>query len=230
MPARTIAIGDIHGCGTALSTLLSLLEITDQDTVVLLGDIVDRGPDTKGVIEQLLRLKSHCHELIYIRGNHEEMMLDALDTGTLNSMWLFHGGQEVLDSYEVDTVQDIPEEHVDFIRSSLNYWENDSEIFVHANVQHGRPLDVQFRQFLRWERYKGNEPPHPSGKRVIVGHTVMPHGMPRVSPGWVAIDTGVYEGNPLTAFDTSNNLFYQADQLGNRFPSFPLSEESPKDL
>ncbi|QDU81219.1 Serine/threonine-protein phosphatase 1 [Polystyrenella longa] len=225
MAGRTIAIGDIHGCSTAFETLLDMLQVTSEDTIVLLGDIVDRGPGTKQVIETTINLKSRCKQLIYIRGNHEEMLLDALKAGPLTSTWLFYGGQEVLDSYEIESVEQLPESHVNFIESSRDYWENQTDIFVHANVQHDRPLDEQHPQVLRWERYTGTKPPHFSGKRVIVGHTVMPQGMPKFSPGWLAIDTGAYEGNPLTAFDTTTKTFYQADESGNRYPTFPLVEE-----
>lgn len=222
-PARTIAIGDIHGCGTALRTLLDTLEVTEEDTIVILGDIVARGPDTEGVIEQLLALRSRCRQFIFVRGNHEEMLLSAFEDGPLTPMWMMHGGRDVLTSYDVDHVNQMPAEHLDFIRSSVNYWEDDTHIFVHANLDFRHPLDEQHPQYLRWERYTGSEPVYPSGKTVVVGHTVMPHGMPQSHAGWVAIDTGAFTGNKLTAFDTTNHIFYQADERGNRYPTFPFN-------
>ncbi|MEZ6047531.1 MAG: metallophosphoesterase family protein [Planctomycetaceae bacterium] len=181
MTERTIAIGDIHGCGTALETLLSALELTENDRLVLLGDIVDRGPQTRQVIELLLQLKSDGQEIILIRGNHEEMLLDALRGGSLSQMWQTYGGQDVLDSYELANVKDIPEDHLKFLQSSINYWENDSDIFVHANLHPQRSLADQFPQYLRWQRFTGQEAPHCSGKRVIVGHT--PCGMDSLTSG-----------------------------------------------
>ena len=151
------------------------------------------------------------------------MLLNALEDGPLTPMWMMHGGRDVLTSYDVDHINQMPSEHLDFIRSSVNYWENDTHIFVHANLDFRHPLEEQHPQYLLWERYTGSEPVYPSGKTIVVGHTVMPRGMPQSHPGWVAIDTGAFTGSALTALDTTNNFFYQADEAGNRYPTFPFN-------
>ncbi|MDB5391308.1 MAG: pphA 1, partial [Planctomycetaceae bacterium] len=118
MSGRVLAIGDIHGCNTALETLLSQLQITGADSVVLLGDIVDRGPGTRQVIERLIELKSQC-QLQFVMGNHEQMLLSALDHSAEMSRWLLYGGREVLDSYATESGPGtIPELHLEFLRSA----------------------------------------------------------------------------------------------------------------
>ncbi len=95
---RLIAIGDIHGHLQSLDTLLAAISPQATDTIVTLGDYVDRGDNSKGVIERLIQLKSRCN-LVTIRGNHEEMMLDVIEYGQSPHSWLRYGGVDTLDSY-----------------------------------------------------------------------------------------------------------------------------------
>ena len=104
---RQFAIGDIHGCLTALQVLDNELAFGDGDTVVTLGDYVDRGPDSRGVIEFLLGLRKRCH-LVALRGNHEIMMLRARDDRSLLLNWIACGGETTLDSYGATGFQDVP--------------------------------------------------------------------------------------------------------------------------
>ncbi|MEZ6080055.1 MAG: metallophosphoesterase family protein [Pirellulaceae bacterium] len=98
MSGRLIAIGDIHGCTQALDTILATIGLESDDTFVTLGDYVDRGPDSKGVIDRLIALRSQCN-LVPLFGNHEEMMLDVVRDGQPPYRWLQYGGVETLDSY-----------------------------------------------------------------------------------------------------------------------------------
>jgi serine/threonine protein phosphatase 1 len=211
LPSRTFAIGDIHGCDCALDVLLSNMEITEDDTLVILGDVVDRGPGTKQVIDRLLELERSCR-LIFLLGNHEECMIDALDGGPLRELWLEHGGVEAIESYRRES--EIPARHIEFLHSGRDYWEDDNTIYVHANLEPGVPLAEQSSDWLRWIKLKGDEPPHPSGKRVICGHTPQKNDKPLVFPGWVCLDTCAYGGGFLTCLDVDANLLYQARQTG----------------
>ncbi len=154
MTRRTLAIGDVHGCDMALRTLLGAVAPTPADTVVLLGDLIDRGPNTADVLDQVWRLQSRCH-VVLICGNHEEMMLRALDGEGWN-MWMQFGGEEALESYGGDTRR-IPKSHRDLLESAVDYWETPSSIFVHANLQPGVPLSEQHSVCLRWMHLMGNE-------------------------------------------------------------------------
>src|SRR5262245_13321258 len=98
MSERVIAIGDIHGCAVALRKLIEVLAPEPDDTLVVLGDCVDRGPDSRGVIEQLLALREDC-QLVPILGNHEEMMLNYIDGRPQPDDWLQVGGAATVESY-----------------------------------------------------------------------------------------------------------------------------------
>lgn len=222
MPNRIIAIGDIHGCHIALENLLKQLEITSSDTVVVLGDVVDRGPGTKQSIEQLIELQKRCW-LIFLQGNHEEMMLDAQEGGRIETAWLRYGGLETLESYGGD-YSSIPHSHWRFLKSGQMYWETDSEIFVHANLEPRVPLEDQSAEWLRWTRLSGAEEPRNCGRRVICGHTNLEKGEPLVMDGWVCIDTWCYGKKCLTAIDVTHDLVYQAKYSGRTKKPVALSE------
>ena len=221
MPGRTLAIGDIHGCHVALEVLLEQLRVQPDDTVVIVGDVVDRGPGTRQSIELLLDLQVRA-KLVFIMGNHEEMMLDAIAGGELLAGWLRFGGQEAVLSYGAD-IADIPAEHVAFLRSSVDYYESDTDIFVHANLEPGVPLEQQQPEWLRWTRLTGFETRHVSGKRVLCGHTPQVSGLPAAWDGWVCLDTWAYHGLFLTCLDASTNTVYQSRQTGE-FRIFALED------
>ena len=224
MRNRTIAIGDIHGCHIALEALLQELNIAANDTVVVLGDVVDRGPGTKPAVEQLLALQKKC-SLIFLMGNHEEMMLESREGGAIETAWLSFGGRETLESYGGGYGM-VPRSHWRFLKSGRDYWSTESEIFVHASLEPGKPLASQTTDWLRWTRITGKEPPTECGRRVICGHTNLQKGVPLIWDGWVCIDTWCYGDQYLTALDVTSNLIYQAKQTGETRGPLPLSDSS----
>ena len=118
---RILAIGDVHGCHRALVTLLEVLSLTSSDTVVFLGDAVDRGPNSRLVIDRILSLRDTCR-VIFITGNHEEMMRDAISGRGLVNQWLRAGGQATLDSYD-GSLENVPSEHIRFLVSGSQFWD-----------------------------------------------------------------------------------------------------------
>ena len=212
MSGRTLAVGDIHGCDVALDVLLSNLALTAGDRLVVLGDVVDRGPNTRGALDRLLEARRAC-ELTYVRGNHEEMMLDARRGGPRWRAWWENGGPETLRSYG-GAIEDVPDAHWELIESAAPYAETGSEIFVHANLDPGVALPEQGGEWLRWRHVTGREPPHPSGRRVVCGHTAMRGGVPGVWDGWVCLETRVWRGSFLTCLDVGTDVIYQARQSG----------------
>src|SRR5262249_13653067 len=201
---RTIAIGDIHGCLTALDTLLRFLQHTAQDRLITLGDYVNRGPDSAGVLDRLIAI----HEtaiLVPIRGNHDQMMLEARDRYDAVESWMSYGGRSTLDSYAArggeGTLDDVPEKHWHFLEElCVNYFETDTHFFVHANAYPDMPLEEQPLFMLHYERFD-DPPPHCSGKIMVCGHTSQKSGNP-VSVGHaICIDTWVYGKGWLTALD-----------------------------
>ncbi|MFN0052129.1 MAG: metallophosphoesterase [Planctomycetales bacterium] len=214
MAGRTFAIGDIHGCHTALAALLAQLAPTSDDTLVVLGDVVDRGPGSRQVIDQLLEWQARCR-LVFIQGNHEEMMLNALGEGDWSDGWLRYGGAATLVSY-AGGLDQVPPRHVEFLKSGIDYWQTERELFVHANLEPGVPLERQQVEWLRWTHLTGREQPSATGQRVICGHTPQITGIPLQIPGWVGIDTYACGTGWLTALDVDTNEYFQARQSGEK--------------
>ena len=209
---RLIAVGDIHGHNLALESLLKLLSPQEDDTIVTLGDYINRGPDSCGVIETLLELQSKCH-LVSILGNHEEMMLDSRDDRHAEQRWRYQGGEATLNSYGDNAgVNQIPQSHWDFLSQCHPYYETEHFIFTHANYCWYSALDQQPSSLLRWLSLEESEPrPHVSGKIVILGHTpdsVRDEGFYR------CIDTGCGFGGLLTVMDVNSNAVWQVTEPG----------------
>ena len=213
---RLFAIGDIHGCLAAFNDLLNWVRPTPGDVVIALGDFVDRGPDTCGVLDRLIELRQHLN-LICLRGNHEEMMVAARQSRSERKMWLGVGGAQALGSYGVAaTLDDIPREHWDFLeRGLVDYHESDRFLFTHATVLCDLPMSEQPDYALRWE-FLPQAMQHHSGKFVICGHTSQKSGIPKVIPGAVCIDTFAHGGGWLTCLEADSGRFWQTNQYGQR--------------
>lgn len=213
--SRTISIGDIHGCLPALETLLAAIRPTAEDTVVALGDYVDRGPQTRQVIDRLIELAGQCR-LIPLLGNHEEMMLQVIDgQSRLYVDWLLFGGEDTLRSYGTVLPEEVPAAHVDFLRNCPLIHETEYHFFVHGGYLADRPLDAQPRDVLLWDSIKKRLPgPHRSGKTAIVGHASQ-HGGEVCDLGYLkCIDTWCYGTGWLTALDVESGQVWQADKAG----------------
>jgi serine/threonine protein phosphatase 1 len=218
---RVLAIGDIHGCLGPLDDLLAWVKPAPDDVLITLGDYVDRGPDTRGVLDRLIELK-RSRQVICLRGNHEIMMLDAYRGGRAEKkMWLGVGGVQALGSYGVapgmgGTLDSVPPEHWHFLEHGLvDYYESDLFIFVHAAVYHDTPMDEQPDNILFWEFFPGAMR-HYSKKTVICGHSSQKSGVPKVIPGAVCIDTYAHGGGWLTCLDAISGRYWQVDMLGRK--------------
>ena len=213
---RTLAIGDIHGMSGALDALMDAVAPTADDVLVFLGDYVDRGPDSKGVLDRLIAW-SQKYQMVCLRGNHELMMMAARDGRDDLRMWLSVGGAEALASYGTAgraTLADVPEEHWTFLEERCgDYFETDTHIFVHANLHPGVELADQPDSMLFWE-FLNNPINHKSGKVVICGHTSQKSGEPLVWKSTVCIDTYAYGGGWLTGLDVGTRTYWQADARG----------------
>ena len=214
MTNRTIAIGDIHGCATALRVLLDAINPSQDDLVVSLGDLVDRGPDSKDVVDQILNLKENCR-LVVIKGNHEEMMLRVV-RGDSPQEWLKHGGVATLDSYGfTGDLTVIPESHVQLMDTALDFFETESHFFTHGNYNAKKPLDDQEPFVLRWQNLIESTPgPHVSGKKAVLGHTPDKSGEIFDIGHLVCIDTYCYGGGWLTAMDVEDGTIWQSNDEG----------------
>jgi len=214
MAQRVISIGDIHGCADALKSLLGAIVPRAEDVIVTLGDYVDRGPDTCGVLTQLIDLKAKC-ELISLTGNHEIMMLDAVDVEEpeMREFWLGCGGAETVASYGA-SVDAISQDHIQFLRQCRRHYETSTHFFVHANYDPDLTLDKQPDHLLFWDHLSEVSQPHRSGKIAIVGHTPQLSGEILDRKHLKCIDTYCFGTGWLTALDVTTGTSWQADQHG----------------
>jgi serine/threonine protein phosphatase 1 len=221
MSGRTIAIGDVHGCSAALEALLDAVRPDADDTVIALGDYIDRGPDSKGVIEQFLALAGRC-QLVPLKGNHEEMILQGLYNEPTRRCWLGCGGEEMLASYGWATDappwrrwdEAIPREHWAFLARCRNYHETATHLFVHAGCDPNLPMDQQPVEALRWQFTDAKVRPHRSGKTIVCGHTPQRSGVILDLGFLVCIDTNCHGGKWLTALEATSGEWWQANQRG----------------
>lgn len=225
---RIYAVGDIHGRADLLVRMLHLIEADGnaamavrETMLVFIGDYVDRGPDSAGVIDKLLSLKRDsrytCHLL---KGNHEVMFMDFLEDPAAFLHWAVNGGVETLESYGVDVaaiaegeggadalgqaaIAAIPDAHLALL-ANLETWVTVGDyLFVHAGIRPGVPLEAQVDQDLIWIRepfldYEGD-----FGKVVVHGHT--PVRAPEVRANRIDIDTLAWRSDTLTALVVEGN-------------------------
>jgi serine/threonine protein phosphatase 1 len=211
---RIIAVGDIHGCSRALQALLAKVELGSDDTLVTLGDYVDRGPDSRGVLDQLIELSSQC-QLVPLLGNHESMMLSVLSGDLAAPLWKRFGGAETLASYN-GKLEDVDPSHIEFMKACHLCHESDTHLFMHANYIAHLDLQGQPEQTLIWTHVSTvMPPPHQSGKVAVVGHTPQINGEILDMGHLVCIDTCCFAGGWLTAFDVETGKVWQANQRGD---------------
>jgi len=216
MAGRIIAIGDIHGCLTALRAVLEACDPRPQDTVVTLGDYIDRGPNSCGALEELIRLAHRC-QLVPILGNHDELLLNILaGRRYLLNDWLAFGGAATLASYQCDAPEEIPPAHVEFLKACRPWYESPRHFYVHGSYIARLPLKKQPPEVLRWDAIRDRAPgPHRSRKIAIVGHTSQKNGEVLDLGYLKCIDTCVYGDGWLTAMDVTTDQIWQADKHGN---------------
>ena len=216
---RHLAIGDIHGCIRSLETLLAAVSPRPDDLLITLGDYVNRGPDSRAVVDRLIRLH-RTGRLVALRGNHEQMMLEARDEGGEKlSRFLGVGGDRTLASYaapgDAGNLADVPDDHWDFFENVCRDWyETDTHFFVHANAYPDCEVADQPIYMLRWEQFD-RPPRHESGKVMVCGHTSQKTGRPRNLGHAVCIDTYAHGGGWLTCLDISTGRMWQANERGD---------------
>jgi serine/threonine protein phosphatase 1 len=217
--SRAYAIGDVHGRLDLLLKLLARIEADRRarpcanDRIVFLGDLIDRGPESRGVLQLLLRYRQLLPDPVYLMGNHEEMLLRVLGSEPDSIFdWLSFGGYEFAESYGVSvaalathdaaTVADtiraaMPPEDLAFVSEFEDMHRFGDYLFVHAGIRPGVALDAQKPSDLRWirEDFLESAAQHPAF--VIHGHTISE--TPDERPNRIGIDTGAYASGVLTA-------------------------------
>jgi serine/threonine protein phosphatase 1 len=205
MPANnstTCVIGDIHGCHSSLTLLLQKV-LHRADTLVFLGDYVDRGARSKEVVATILSLYKTHPRVVPLMGNHDFLFLQHL-TGGDSNLFLQVGGLQTLASYDLtpsaspaERMKHVPSEHIGFLRSLPLFWEDQHAVYVHAGLQPHRHLSQQTAQWCLWSRESFLLSTYNFGKPVVFGHTVVPK--PYLTADKIGIDTGAVYGGQLTA-------------------------------
>jgi len=170
------AISDIHGCLKTFESLLKLIDFSKNDELYLLGDLIDRGPNSKGVIDLIWKLQKSGHIVCCLRGNHDQMMLEARRNYESLTRWLEHGGEQTLYSFDAQSISGIPEKYFEFIDDMPTSIELDAYLFVHAGLNFALQNPLQDEHAMMWQRNWYNQINYDwLGNRVIIhGHTPLP--------------------------------------------------------
>lgn len=199
----TYAIGDIHGSLSKLHALIARCRAhADRRPMmfVFVGDYIDRGPDSAGVVRSVMRLEAElAGHVVALKGNHEAFVLDVIAGAIQPDVWLTQGGGETLRSYGVRRASELPIDHVQWLRSLRLSYDDGRRFFVHAGVDPQKPLDAQSEHDLIWIREPFLSDMRDHGRLIVHGHTPLAGDRPELRPNRLNLDTGAVYGGPLTA-------------------------------
>jgi serine/threonine protein phosphatase 1 len=215
---RSFVIGDIHGCLYELGYLIETLPLQSGDRLVFLGDYIDRGPESKGVVSYLLSLqRESAYELVFLKGNHEDMLLSFLGLGGHHGdVFLLNGGKPTVESYGVlstapapaEVLSRIPPAHLEFFRQLKRCYVMSPFLCVHAGIDPAKRLEEQNETEMLWIRSQFIYRSHPLPYTVLFGHTPQNEVFFNL-PYKIGLDTGLVYGNLLTCLETEEKRLYQ---------------------
>lgn len=201
-PPRSFVIGDIHGCAATLRRLVDgALHAAAEDRIYLLGDLIDRGPDSRGVLDYLFELRGRGVSVCSVRGNHEEMFLQAVDHHTGLGLWIVNGGQATLESFQADGPGDVPRRYRDLLASFPHYILLDDFVIVHAGLNFESSDPFSDTGAMLWTRSPFVDRGRIGGRRLVCGHTPVSRARLEASleSGKIMLDNGcVFGGLPGT--------------------------------
>lgn len=169
---RIFAVGDVHGCIKTLNSLLNEIKLKKTDKLIFLGDLIDRGPNSKAVLDLFFSLKSEGYDVNSIIGNHEFMMLESLLAKSKREHWKKQGGDIVLKNFNLAHPEQIPKKYFDLISSFPLFLELGGYILVHAGLNFDIDNSFEDKDAMIWERNReGIDTTKLDGKTMLVGHT-----------------------------------------------------------
>ena len=172
---KIFAIGDIHGCSqTFKKLLLENLKIEKTDEIYCLGDYIDRGPDSKGVIDLILEYRSQEYQIHTLRGNHEQMLMDSIENESEIGIWLRNGADKTLQSFGVKSADQLPEKYLTFFKETKISIQTKDFIFVHAGLNFNRKDILEDKEAMLWTRGFESFQPVLKDRILIHGHTPIP--------------------------------------------------------
>ena len=235
--SRTLVIGDIHGGLRALIQVIERAKVTINDTLIFLGDYVDGWSESPQVLDYLIQLKktNYC---VFLRGNHDELLLHWLQNNHDNATWYDHGGESTVLAY-AKVSQGVKNQHIEFLSSLENYYlDSENRLFVHAGFTNMNGVTHEhFPRMFYWERtlwetalaldkaMKKDDPFYPKRftlyKEIYIGHTPVSR-IKKTIPVQMAniwnIDTGAAFKGPLSILDIDSKKFWQSDPLNELYP------------
>ncbi|AJE03572.1 metallophosphoesterase [Geobacter pickeringii] len=218
--SRTFVIADIHGCCRTFRRLLfDMLHLKKNDTLYLLGDYIDRGSDSKGVIENIMEMQANGYDTRPIKGNHEHLLLESLRAPPNRGLaeWLDNGGYATLKSYGVTHPLEIPFEHIQFMLSLPLYYVTDTHIFVHAGLDFDldEPLSQEGENAMLWKRSTEVDESRLAGRILVSGHTPLPLSSikQRLTGPHIRLDNGCVYGDLLPEMGSLVALELMSDRL-----------------
>ncbi|SRR5579875_1347676 len=226
---RVFAIGDIHGCPDELSAILRHIDADSADTVIFMGDYVDRGPSARDVVDLLIEFKQAHPTAVFLKGNHEDMMLDFLGMkGNYGESFLCNGGFATMQSYDIiedadleQARQRMPSSHLEFLQSLETSYLRPPFLFVHAGVHPARSLEEQEAEDLLWIRHDFILNPHALGHTVIFGHTPMRDVLVDL-PYKIGLDTGLVYGGKLSCLEFTEGRCFQVNRGSKKVSSYRI--------
>lgn len=205
----TYAIGDIHGALHKLQQLMARCEAhaaRRPRRYVFLGDYIDRGPDSAGVLGLVREIAAKLPDVVALLGNHEAMLLAALDGAIDPEIWLGQGGAMTLGSYGVAQLSALPRGDIDWLRTLPLRQDDGRRFFVHAGIDPRLPLGAQTENDLLWIREPFLVDERDYGRLIVHGHTPLASGTPDLRSNRLNLDTGAVFGGPLTAAVFSDDV------------------------
>lgn len=216
---RIIAVADIHGNDEKFRLALKTVSLKKTDILVLIGDLIDRGKNSKKVLDTILLLKQNEFEnIIYIRGNHEQLLLDCLEDEDKDYIWIKNGGDKTLQSFRINYPKQMPQIYIELINSSILYYEYEDYLFVHAGINFESDKPLEDKHSLLWIRdisLLDHEKSDLASKKIIHGHT--PIGRNEIVENFKSfkilnLDNGVYlkkeDYGMLTIVDLTNKKIH----------------------
>jgi len=196
MPAKTYVVPDLHGCFDLLGLALSKIEKNEPGTIIFTGDYIDRGPQSREIIERLVAGPSKGWTWICLLGNHEDMLIQASQSWLKRRQWLRNGGDETLRSYDSKTgsmfdVSLVEPAHVEWLKALPLFHRDKHRVYVHAGLEEGVPLDRQSKHTLIWKRYLSGSNEGYGDFHIVHGHNPIEDG-PLLLLNRTDLDTGAY--------------------------------------
>lgn len=199
----TFAVGDIHGCYGKLADLIGQCFRYAGDRphrYIFLGDYIDRGPKSRQVVEFILNLEAALpNRILCLKGNHEDMLINAIRNSAARAHWLANGGNATLDSYGVDVPGDLPASHVRWFSNRRLMFDDGIRLYVHAGIDPRRPFDCQHAQDVLWIREPFLSFKEGFERLIVHGHTPTADGRPDLRSNRLNLDTGAVLGRSLFA-------------------------------